>query len=54
MYDSFTDEADPGATPRNSGPGLHDGEVERDEQRHHQAHDDEGQFEVSRQGIQRK
>lgn len=47
MYDSFTDEADLGAAPRNSGPGVYDGEVERDEQRHHQAYDDQGQSENS-------
>lgn len=54
MYNSLTDEADTGATPRNSGPGVHDGEVERDEQRHHLSPGGQGYSEASRQGVRRK
>lgn len=54
ICNSFTGEANIGATPRNSRPGVHDGEAEGDEQRHHLPPVGQGQSEASRQGVRRK
>lgn len=54
IYNSFTDEADIGATSHNSGPGVHDGEAERDKQRHHLPSSGQGHSKASHQGAQRK
>lgn len=48
LCNPFTDETDIGATSRNSGPGVHDGEAEGDEQRHHLPPIGQGQSEASR------
>lgn len=54
MHDPLADEADLGAAPRDSGPGVHDGEAEGDEQRHHLLTGGQGQPEAPRQGARRK
>lgn len=51
MNNFFTDETDLGATPRDIGPGVHNGEAERDEQRYHLPYSGQRSLEAAREGT---